>query len=55
MGVAESLNWDYNPKMDQLLHNALGIAVRKLLTPLVRILLGAGVPCGVFVEQVKRV
>ncbi len=43
------------PKMDQLLHNALGIAVRKLLTPLVRILLGAGVPCGVFVEQVKRV
>ena len=41
--------------MDQLLHNALGIAVRKLLAPLVRILLGAGVPCGVFVEQVKRV
>jgi len=41
--------------MEQLLHNALGIAVRKLLTPLVRILLGAGVPCGVFIEQVKRV
>ena len=41
--------------MDQLLHNTLGTAVRQLLRPLVRILLGAGVPCGVFVEQVKRV
>lgn len=43
------------PNMDQLLNDALGKAVRTLLRPLVRILLGAGVPCGVLVEQVKRV
>ena len=41
--------------MEQLLHDSLGLAVRTLLRPLVKILLGAGVPCGVFVEQAKRV
>lgn len=37
------------------MHSALGHAVRKILRPLVRILLRAGVPCGAFIEQAKRV
>lgn len=41
--------------MDQQLHSALGRATRNILRPLVRILLRAGVPCGVFIEQAKRV
>jgi len=41
--------------MEQRLYDALGTAVRKLLRPLVRILLRTGVPCGVFIEQAKRV
>ncbi len=41
--------------MEQVLHRALGNALRQMLTPLVRIMLRAGVPCGAFVEQAKRV
>ena len=41
--------------MEQTLHRVLGLAVRQILHPLVRMLLRAGVPCGTFVEQAKRV
>ena len=41
--------------MEQALHRVLGLAVRQILHPLVRMLLRAGVPCGTFVEQAKRV
>ncbi len=41
--------------MERALRGALGAATRKILHPLVRILLRAGVPCAVLVEQVKRV
>jgi hypothetical protein len=41
--------------MNQQLHNALMAAARKLLRPLVRILLRSEVSCGIFIEQVKRV
>ncbi len=41
--------------MEQALHSTLGQAVRSVLRPLIRILLRAGVPCGAFIEQAKRV
>jgi hypothetical protein len=41
--------------MNQRLHNALMLTARKILRPLVRILLRSEVSCAVFVEQVKRV
>lgn len=41
--------------MEAPIQHTLEVASRKILRPLVRILLRAGVPCGAFFEQVKRV